>query len=86
MVPPVRAAIALGKNRPNEAIDILAASTPYDLGDAFLVPAYLRGLAYLQAGDGRQAAGEFQKLLDHPGIGNRRKGRFGAFSSPAPRR
>ena len=67
-IPPVRAAIALGRNRPNEAIDILAASIPYDLGDAFLVPAYLRGLAYLQAGDGRQAAGEFQKLLDHPGI------------------
>ncbi len=67
-IPPVRAAIALGRNKPDEAIDILTASIPYDLGDAFLVPAYLRGLAYLQAGNGRQAAGEFQKLLDHPGI------------------
>ena len=55
-------------NQPNEAIDILAASNPYDLGDAFLIPAYLRGLAYLKGGNGRQAAGEFQKLLDHPGI------------------
>ena len=64
----VKAAIVLGQNRPNEAIDILAASMPYDLGDAFLVPAYLRGLAYLQAGDGRQAASEFQKLIDHPGV------------------
>ena len=52
----------------DQAIDILAASAPYDLGDAFLIPAYTRGLAYLQAGNGRQAAGEFQKLLDHPGI------------------
>ena len=67
-LPPVRAAIALGGNHPNQAIDILAASAPYDLGDAFLIPAYIRGLAYLQAGNGRQAAGEFQKLLDHPGI------------------
>jgi hypothetical protein len=31
-------------------------------------PAYLRGLAYLQFGDGVHAAQEFQKLLDHPGI------------------
>jgi tetratricopeptide (TPR) repeat protein len=60
--------VALGLNKPNEAVDILTASIPYDLGDAFLIPAYLRGLAYLQAGKGRQAAGEFQKLLDHPGI------------------
>jgi pentatricopeptide repeat protein len=67
-LPAIRAAIALGRKRPNEAIDILAASAPYDLGDAFLMTAYIRGLAYLQAGNGRQAAGEFQKLLDHPGI------------------
>jgi eukaryotic-like serine/threonine-protein kinase len=67
-IPPVRAGIALGLNQPNEAINILAASIPYELGDAFLIPAYLRGLAYLQAGKGPQAAGEFQKLLDHPGV------------------
>jgi hypothetical protein len=33
-----------------------------------LYPAYIRGLAYLQMGEGRLAAAEFQKLLDHPGI------------------
>jgi len=31
-------------------------------------PAYLRGLAYLQMGNGVLAAPEFQKLLDHPGV------------------
>ena len=67
-IPQVRAAVALGRNQPNEAIDILAPSIPYDLGDAFLIPAYLRGLAYLQSGNGQQAAGEFRKILDHPGI------------------
>ena len=67
-IPLVKAAIALGQNRPNEAIDVLVASSPYDLGDAFLAPAYLRGLAYLQAGNGVLAAVEFQKLIDHPGI------------------
>jgi hypothetical protein len=50
LVPPVRAAIALGQNNPDEAIGVLTASAPYDLGVGFLLPAYLRGLAYLQAG------------------------------------
>jgi tetratricopeptide (TPR) repeat protein len=41
-------------------------------GGAFcpnLYPAYVRGLAYLKAGQGEQASAEFQKILDHPGIG-----------------
>ena len=29
---------------------------------------YLRGLAYLQAGEPESAAVEFQKLIDHPGV------------------
>ena len=33
-----------------------------------MYPAYLRGLAYLQLGQGREAAAEFQKMVDHPGI------------------
>jgi hypothetical protein len=33
-----------------------------------LYPAYIRGLAYLQMKEGSQAAPEFQKLIDHPGI------------------
>ena len=46
---------------------------PYDLSNPVnsfngLYPAYIRGLAYLQLGDGRLAATEFQKLLDHRGI------------------
>jgi tetratricopeptide (TPR) repeat protein len=44
----------------------------YDLasptGFNSLYPAYIRGLAYLQMGDGRKAVAEFRKLLDHPGI------------------
>ena len=34
----------------------------------YLYPAYIRGLAYLESGDGRSAAGEFQKLIDNPGL------------------
>ena len=31
-------------------------------------PVYLRGQAYLMAKNGTAAAGEFQKVLDHPGV------------------
>jgi serine/threonine protein kinase/tetratricopeptide (TPR) repeat protein len=67
-VPMVRAGIALKLNKPNEAIDALKASLPDDIGESALMPAYLRGLAYLQAGNGRQAAEAFQKVIDRPGI------------------
>ena len=62
---------------PLDAIEQLQTALPYDLampGTAFfakfggLYPAYVRGLAYLQAGRGREAATEFQKVLDHRGI------------------
>jgi eukaryotic-like serine/threonine-protein kinase len=33
-----------------------------------LYPAYLCGLAYLKLGKEREAAVEFQKMVDHPGI------------------
>ena len=33
-----------------------------------LYPVYVRGEAYLEAGQGQQAAAEFQKLIDHRGI------------------
>jgi eukaryotic-like serine/threonine-protein kinase len=31
-------------------------------------PAYIRGLAYLELGDGRSAAAQFQKMIDNPGF------------------
>jgi tetratricopeptide (TPR) repeat protein len=44
---------------------------PYDLvsSDYFgLESAYIRGEAYLKAGQGQHAAAEFRKVLDHPGV------------------
>jgi len=35
---------------------------------ASLYPAYVRGNAYLAAARASEAAAEFQKILDHPGI------------------
>ena len=72
LVPTVRAAIKLQQHDPAAAIDLLRGTVPYDLADThsfdYLYPAYIRGLAYLDLGDGRSAAGEFQKLIDNPGL------------------
>ena len=72
LVPTVRAAVKLQQHHPDAAIDLLRQTVPYDLSDtrsfSVLYPAYIRGLAYLESGDGRSAAGEFQKLIDNPGL------------------
>jgi tetratricopeptide (TPR) repeat protein len=72
LVPTVRAAIKLQKHDPDAAIDLLRGTIHYDLAYTlsfdYLYPAYIRGLAYLESGDGRSAAGEFQKLIDNPGL------------------
>ena len=41
---------------------------PFVANISCLYPAYIRGQAYLAAGQGKAAAGEFQKILDHSGI------------------
>ena len=72
LVPTVRAAVKLKQHDPAAAIDLLRGTVPYDLANNssfyYLSPAYIRGLAYLESGDGRLAAGEFQKLIDNPGL------------------
>jgi DNA-binding winged helix-turn-helix (wHTH) protein len=72
LVPTVRAAIKLRQHDPNAAIDLLREAVPYDLAFTqsfdYLYPAYIRGLAYLESGDGPSAAVEFQKLIDNPGL------------------
>jgi tetratricopeptide (TPR) repeat protein len=72
LVPTVRAAVKLHQHDPQAAIDLLRETVQYDLADTesfdYLYPAYIRGLAYLELGDGQSAAGEFQKLIDNPGM------------------
>jgi eukaryotic-like serine/threonine-protein kinase len=71
LVPTVRAAIKLQKQDPRASIDLLRGATKYELAVTrsftSLYPAYIRGLAYLELGDGKSAALEFQKLIDNPG-------------------
>jgi DNA-binding winged helix-turn-helix (wHTH) protein/tetratricopeptide (TPR) repeat protein len=73
-VPVIRAAIALQSRDAAKAIAALTVSTPHELGqttqeaDFVLYPVYVRGLAYLEAKQGVAAAGEFRKVVDHPGL------------------
>ena len=71
-LPTLKASIEIQKGHPQAAISLLEIVTPYDLGAAVYIsnmyPVYTRGLAYLAAHDGNNAAVEFQKMLDHPGI------------------
>jgi len=66
----VTALVALDRKRPDEAITALQTAKPYEMGNVpAMFPVYLRGLAYLQAKRGAEAAAEFQKIVDHRGIG-----------------
>jgi tetratricopeptide (TPR) repeat protein len=75
-VPTIEAALALARRNPAEAIDRLQkAAAPLELGQiqfnlniSCLYSIYVRGEAYLAAGQGSAAVGEFQKIVDHSGI------------------
>jgi serine/threonine protein kinase/Tfp pilus assembly protein PilF len=74
-LPTIDAQLALAKKKPAAAIDRLQVTplvelgyTPTHLNISCLYAAYVRGQAYLAAGRGSPAAGEFQKILDHSGI------------------
>jgi eukaryotic-like serine/threonine-protein kinase len=72
-LPTIHAAIELSGQHPVNAVESLQAASAYELGQpdplgGSLYPVYLRGEAYLKAGEGQQAAAEFQKLIDHRSI------------------
>ena len=74
-LPAIRAAILLSAGSPRKAMEALQAAAPYEFGyptissmTLNLYPVYMRALAYLGLKQGPQAALQFQKILDHPGI------------------
>ena len=69
-LPTIQARVALTKKNPVMAIKALEAMGRLELGSSSfcLYPVYLRGEAYLAAGNGSAAVSEFQKILDHNGI------------------
>jgi serine/threonine protein kinase/Tfp pilus assembly protein PilF len=73
-LPAIQEQLALNEKNPASALNIQQAAYPMELGQtslnniSCLYPAYVRGNAYLAAGQGSVAAAEFQKILDHTGI------------------
>jgi serine/threonine protein kinase/predicted Zn-dependent protease len=68
-IPLILALLEIHHGNAAHAIELLQPSLRYEFGEnAALGPAYVRGEAYLQLHDGKQAASEFQKILDHRGL------------------
>jgi eukaryotic-like serine/threonine-protein kinase len=74
-LPAIRAQLALDKQNPARALNVLHVAFPIELGQipfvlniSCLYPVHVGGEAYLAAGQGSAAAAEFQKTLDHSGI------------------
>ena len=62
-LPLARAAIELGRKKPEQALEALKPAVPYERG-RFAV-SYLRGLARLEAGHAAEAVADFQRILDN---------------------
>src|SRR5215813_15356071 len=74
-VPTVRAQLDLVNQKPAQALERLQAVKSYERGQLIgnlsyscMIPAYLRGEAYLATKKGTLALVEFRKLTDNPGI------------------
>jgi tetratricopeptide (TPR) repeat protein len=74
-LPAMKALVEKNLGNPAKAIEIMEAARPYELGSPSnismslsMYPVYVRGLVYLSARQGMEAAAEFQKILAHQGI------------------
>jgi predicted Zn-dependent protease len=72
-LPTIRAAVALQRKEPDQAVELLEMTSPFELGlptnlTILMCPIYLRGEAYLMLHDGSAAAAEFQKFIGHRGL------------------
>jgi tetratricopeptide (TPR) repeat protein len=74
-LPAIQAQLALDGKNSTSAQNIPQAASPLEFGQIVFVsnlsclyPVYVRGQAYLAAGQGSAAAAEFQKILEHSGI------------------
>jgi predicted Zn-dependent protease len=73
-LPSIRGILAILRGNPQEGSENLHAMSSRELISPAnhitppIVPVYISGQAYLAAHQGAQAAGEFQKILDNPGL------------------
>jgi len=69
LLPCVRGLVALNRRQPADGIEVLRETVPYELGwTSYYLPSYVRGLLYLDAGDGPNAQAQFTNILDHSGV------------------
>jgi len=68
-LPTIYATIELQRGNPQKALEILRPALPLDFCEfSSLAAVYIRAQAFLRLGDGKDAAAEFRKIIDHPGI------------------
>jgi Flp pilus assembly protein TadD/predicted Ser/Thr protein kinase len=70
-LPVINAALEINRHNPARAIQLLNPAIPYDLAEPYagrLYIVYLRAEAFRLANQGREAATEYQKVLDHRGF------------------
>ncbi len=68
-LPVTRATLEIGRNNPGKAIELLQPVIPFDLANQRSMRSTgQRGRAYLAMHKGSEAAAEFQKIVDHPGV------------------
>lgn len=68
-LPTIYATIELQRGNPQKALEILRPALPLDFCEfSSLAAVYIRAQAFLRLGDGKDAATEFRKIIDHPGI------------------
>ena len=75
-LPALRAQLAINRKNPSAAVTSLNPALPpiefaeieFAANPSCLYHTYIRGEAYLAAGQGKEGAAEFQKIIDHNGI------------------
>jgi tetratricopeptide (TPR) repeat protein len=74
-LPTIAAEVELNRKNPQKALNLLEQAKPLEMAmigfsanASCLYAPYVRGQAYLAMGAGAEAAGEFQKILDHGGL------------------
>jgi hypothetical protein len=75
-LPAIHASIEIRRKNPAKALEDLRTAAEYELATPLpqfevggsLYPVYIRGQVYLLLHQGKEAAKEFQKFLDHRGI------------------
>jgi len=69
-IPSAEALLQSGHGDTSAALQALEPATRYEMAPAFgFLPVYVRGLTYLRARQGKEAAAEFQRILDRRDMG-----------------